>query len=470
MDNHETRLRQAALNGDTNALHQLLREDPLLLQNIGAESATDTPLHIASLVGHVEFAAAVLEQQPDLARIRNERGLYPLHLASAKGHVKIVEKMLEVDPSFCKLCDKEGRTPLHSAAANGQVEVLENLLRRPDAATTHARTERGETTLHLCVKYNQFEAAKILVEKDKMLVNMKDDQHNTVLHLAAARKQIQMLKLFLKSDVDVNAENIHGFTALDVLVHGPSEIGDMEISEILVDAGCDRRKKLTNKSKEENEPSKWNCFALNRNEDGKKKEEQLNALHNTILLVATLIATVTFSAGVAPPGGVWSEPPSTHLSIHASPPYFPGTAIHDKKQDFDTFLVFDMIGFVASLSIILFLISRLPCLNRCMTWILVITLWVAVTAMALAFIYGTHLIIAPNRFSRISSCALLAWTALVSIILICHCIIAIFRILKCLVSSVPTCLRKCGICKKEENQSPGSRGNQNDVRQGCYLC
>ncbi|XP_058106054.1 uncharacterized protein LOC131249355 [Magnolia sinica] len=82
-----------------------------------------------------------------------------------------------------------------------------------------------------------------------MLVNMKDDQDNTVLHLAAARKQIQMLKLFLESDVDVNAENIHGFTALDVLVHGPSEIGGMEISEILVNAGCDRRKKLTNKSK-----------------------------------------------------------------------------------------------------------------------------------------------------------------------------------------------------------------------------
>ena len=55
-------------------------------------------------------------------------------------------------------------------------------------------TRQKETALHLAVKCSQFEAASVLVHRIRELnkedvFNMKDEQGNTVLHLATWRKQ-----------------------------------------------------------------------------------------------------------------------------------------------------------------------------------------------------------------------------------------------------------------------------------------
>ena len=54
--------------------------------------------------------------------------------------------------------------------------------------------QRGETILHLCVRHNQLEALKFLVEtmdEHNEVVNAKDDNGFTILHLAVADKQIE---------------------------------------------------------------------------------------------------------------------------------------------------------------------------------------------------------------------------------------------------------------------------------------
>lgn len=58
-------------------------------------------------------------------------------------------------------------------------------------------TARGETALHLAVNNHQFQAFKALVEylkefKKEDLLNGKDGQGNTILHLAASRKQYEV--------------------------------------------------------------------------------------------------------------------------------------------------------------------------------------------------------------------------------------------------------------------------------------
>lgn len=108
--------------------------------------------------------------------------------------MEIVKELLSFIPDVCFVLDSDGRSPLHHTAIKGRAKVLTELVRvKPEA--TRVLTGRGETGLHLCVKYNRLEALKVLVEsmdREDGIMNWKDDDGNTVLHLAVAKKQIEV--------------------------------------------------------------------------------------------------------------------------------------------------------------------------------------------------------------------------------------------------------------------------------------
>lgn len=158
------RLTAAALEGNTETLNHFLQDDPLILDNVSLkcwDKTTTLPL--------------------------------PLHIAVVLGHVDFVRAIMRVCSDMCLARDSEGRNPLHLAAIKGRVEVLEILIQfRPLAA--REKTDRGETVLHLCVKYNQLEALKMIVEqmKDSEFLNAKNGEGVTVLHLAVIAEQIEV--------------------------------------------------------------------------------------------------------------------------------------------------------------------------------------------------------------------------------------------------------------------------------------
>lgn len=440
----DSTLHRAAVDGNEAGLDQLLKEDPLLIQKIGLESmaAAENPLNAAALLGHVNFAKKLLKLRPELAGMKDENGSCPMHLASARGHLEIVKMVLSIKfkgtgESLCSVRDKDGRTPLHLAAANGRVQVIKELLKAGDNELVGAVSSRGETALHLCLQSNQVEAAKLLVEADMELVNVRDSRGNTVLHLATAKKQIQMLELFINNEkIDVNAKNRFNCTALDVLMQNPSEAGDVEIAEMLAAAGCKRTWGLkpqappaiaSNKGKSWKKrliPSRW----YQRHE---KDKNWFKEKHNTLLIVATLIATVTFAAGLSPPGGVWQNP-MDNSSPTASPfrSFTAGTAIMNDEEpyNFKLFMYFDMSGLVSSLFIILFLVSGLPLKNKVTTSILVFTIWVAVTSVAMAFVFGTRLVVVSPKISQKLFWVLVSWMGVMTVLLFWHCIVILFNL------------------------------------------
>ena len=94
--------------------------------------------------------------------------------------------------------NQEGRTPLHVAAVKGRVKVVSELV-RVKAESTRVLTDRAETVLHLCVGHNRLEGLKVLVEaigKDDELVNLKDYDGNTILHIAVSKKQIEVYAFY----------------------------------------------------------------------------------------------------------------------------------------------------------------------------------------------------------------------------------------------------------------------------------
>ena len=198
----DTRLFESAWTGNVDDFHMLLRENPLILHTISLYSS-ENPLHIASAAGHVGFVREILRLRPEYAKEVNKDGFSPLHMATANGHIEVVRELLNVDPKLCCLEGRENKTPLHFAAMKGRVDVISEML-LSCAECIEGVTVQKETALHLAIKNNQFEAIKVMVDwilemKREDILNLKDEQGNTVLHLATWKKQRQASIFFLSS-------------------------------------------------------------------------------------------------------------------------------------------------------------------------------------------------------------------------------------------------------------------------------
>lgn len=189
----EEELHEAALKGAVPALLDLLKQHPHIL-NTTLTSPSDTPLHVAAILGHSSFAAELLALNPEFASRLNLQGSSPLHLAAAKGCVEIVKSLVRVNADLGLVWDRDGLTPLHLGVIKGRVEVVAELGRvRPEAV--RVLTQGGESGFHLCVKHHRFEVLKVLVGcvgRDDDFLNWRDGDGNTVLHVAVAKKQLEV--------------------------------------------------------------------------------------------------------------------------------------------------------------------------------------------------------------------------------------------------------------------------------------
>lgn len=172
---------------------ELMAEDKLILDRAIVTCFDETPLHIAVMLGHLDFVRELLNRKQELATELDSEGSPPLHLASTKGYTEMVKELLRSNPDICGFTDKDGRTPLLLATMKGLVDVIKELI-QTKPTVIRVWVDRGETILHVCVKHNHLEALKLLVDSvtDDEFVYSKDDDGNTVLHLAATMKQVEV--------------------------------------------------------------------------------------------------------------------------------------------------------------------------------------------------------------------------------------------------------------------------------------
>ncbi|GMQ11542.1 hypothetical protein CsSME_00054145 [Camellia sinensis var. sinensis] len=186
------RLIEAAQAGNVDLLLNLIKYDSLILHSASLAEG-ETPLHIASMAGHLNFVQQILTLRPEFATELNQDGFSPLHIASANGYLEIVKELLKVDRDMCAVRGREKRIPFHYAVIKGRIHVMKELLAASPDSVEHV-TVRGETALHLAIKKNQIEGLRVLVEhikdfKKEGVLNMKDEHGNTILHLAISGKQ-----------------------------------------------------------------------------------------------------------------------------------------------------------------------------------------------------------------------------------------------------------------------------------------
>ncbi|KAL0311839.1 UNVERIFIED_CONTAM: hypothetical protein Sradi_5583200 [Sesamum radiatum] len=412
MERLETELFEAAAKGSITSLQKLLKEDPLILDRVVVNIFSETPLHVAAMLGHIDFVKEIIRIKPQLASELNSIRSSPLHLASAKGHIDIVRALLSVDPRMCLTQDKNGLTPLHLAASKGRLEVMKILLQaKPDAAGVTVYRERN--ILHMCVKQYQLEALKLLVKTigDPQFINSKDTGGNTVLHLAVEDKQVETIKFLLSVPaLEVNALNLNGMTAVDILIKSRRDVRDSEIEDSLKLAGC---------------------FGTTET-----NEDWLERKRSALMVVASLIATMAFQVGVNPPSGVWQDDNLVDSQGNpVSDPHQAGYSVmaHNYPKGYPRFYMINTTAFIASLSIILLLMSGLPIRRRFFMWILMVITWLAITAIALAYTVSIMVLTPSDEEKSVLSVvgySVFVWLCLMALLLIGHTVRLIIKLIR----------------------------------------
>ncbi|KAL3744526.1 hypothetical protein ACJRO7_013744 [Eucalyptus globulus] len=428
----DSELYEAAVKGNMASLLELLEKDKLLLDRIMTGNHTETPVHIAAMLGHLKF----VEEQ-------DSQSSTPLHLAAAKGFLNIVASLLRVDPEICFVCDKYERNPIHVAAMKGHVDVLELLVRtKPDAA--RSVIEHGQMILYLCVKHNRLEAMKLLMDilGDDQFINLGDEYGDTILHLAAANRQTKTIVFLIDKGVDPNIMNSRGFTALGLLAQGQSV---ERVSEIMHSVP---------QISENLDPSKQTVYANNmvtafhppvgEDDKSKAKRKWQNNMHKTLVVVVVLLATMTFQASITPPGGLWQQDDDEHNA---------GESIMADKyhKRYKKFITCNKIIFVTSLSIIMLFISGLTLEQlQITTWIAMLTTWVAIIFTAVAYAISIWVFTPYDALHDINKTvidAVLAWVGLMAFIFLCHIVHLILK----MEPKVQNFVRKFSIRRKPED-------------------
>ncbi|XP_031128686.1 ankyrin repeat-containing protein ITN1-like [Ipomoea triloba] len=422
---------EVALKGDVASLKKLLEEDPLILERcMVSVYSNDTPLHVAAMLGYEDFANEILRRKPELAKELNSNQSSPLHLAAAMGHAGVVRALLLVDRGMLKGRDRDGLTPFHLAAVKGRVEVLKEMMSDDDGEICSSELSEvmamdgeklGESILQMCVKYGQLEALKLLVE------------------MIADRDGGEGVKFLVqRSGIQVN---------------NGKEIGG---------------------GRENSEKYK------------KKKESWINEMREGLMVAASLLATMAFQAIVSPPGGLLSETRVIEDAVAAACDWFsclfgiafliydndnndaaapaPAPTYSDKKGyigesvmsyyqpiAYQVFVVANTLSFLASLSVIMLLISGLPLHRKFFMYVMMITMWVAITAAGFSYVTCLQMITASSPSTwQITYMLTLTWGSVFAVLAVLIGAGYVIKVTVAIIKWLPTLKNKK---KKKKNSS-----------------
>ncbi|XP_052293047.1 ankyrin repeat-containing protein NPR4-like [Citrus sinensis] len=437
-DEKNTALLEAVQHGSLDVVKMLIKADPDVPYS--ANCRGETPLYMAAARGiyFYEMVAEISENCPSAAH-EGPNGKTALHAAAISyepvwlGYDPVVSKLLEKRKSLTRERDQHGWTPLHYAAYSGNFGGTHLLLESDRSAALIANKDRKMTALHLAAGQGNESIMDAIIDHCPECCELVDDRGGNVLHFAmvsfSARKLKDLLDKYPLVWNLINEKDVKGNTPLHVLaalcpqsyyvvsyvvpwntgrayyeavnkqnisVHHIVRRGfpnlEQEIGELTEADGSGQYPEGVVKMKKDKieKYSFWKF--VDENVIGMTEASESH------LVVAALIATVTFAAAFTLPGGYKTDNEDGRNR---------GTAILTKNAAFQAFVVSDAIAMVLSLSAVfvhfilsLKLFRKFICL---FVFALLLTL-VAMLAMVVAFITGTYAVLSPSLGLAIVTC------------------------------------------------------------------
>ncbi|CAF1060394.1 unnamed protein product [Rotaria sp. Silwood1] len=191
----------------------VLTSNPLSLNAQNRDG--QTPLHDAILYDNYLFAQYLLQHSCDVT-LTNKDGNTPLHLIAKDDNVRMCKLLMKYTQLDLTATNRMGKTPLHLACANEKANVAAIFINKMNIEQINLIDIQGRTPLHECVDNMNGVLARYLIRHGAD-ENAKDVRGNTVLHLAAEKGNIELIRTLIKSsNVDINQVNIDGQSPLSL--------------------------------------------------------------------------------------------------------------------------------------------------------------------------------------------------------------------------------------------------------------
>ncbi|KAG7317234.1 hypothetical protein KOW79_019532 [Hemibagrus wyckioides] len=175
--------------------------EKLLQLEVNTEEKTrdgQTALHIAAACSK-EDIVELLARNTDPNTPGGPKAQLPLHYAASRtdGSLSVVQTLLRVSKKDARLTpDKDGYIPLLLAVKAGNIGIVKELLLELTESQLQAQTQgNGDMALHICCRRRDIEMAKLLVEFNANL-DCQNDEGQTPLHIAAQEGDRAMVKFF----------------------------------------------------------------------------------------------------------------------------------------------------------------------------------------------------------------------------------------------------------------------------------
>ncbi|GLJ34662.1 hypothetical protein SUGI_0697220 [Cryptomeria japonica] len=330
-------------------IRQLIEFEPQLCYWVNDNQ--EPPLCMAAKLGHLEAVKELTKCRPDAVETPNIHGMNVLHLTAQVSQVnqKVclsdivnqgVEKSPYINNHIAVSCNQEsgGNKAAHIAVSCNQGVEKPQIAINYSPSKMDTMESGGKRAVHTAVSFNQgTEMPQIAINYPRPKIEALESG-DTPLHIAARKKNFRMVESLLQiQGINKDAVNEEGLTAPDIARENTEH---HESHKII--------------SKLANYPPKGRHFLYTALKvTSQKYENAINLVNkayedrrHTELVVAVLLATMSFTAAFTVPGGFQTEVRNGETQEMLGSPLLIGF------ESFQAFLIFDCLAFFLSLFVV----------------------------------------------------------------------------------------------------------------------